>query len=227
MSYLPITLGIAGIGDAQSSNSPLKLDPALRQKVHDRDDDTCRCCGFRASKYQEILYINGNFNDRQIDNLATVCFFCQQAFYLDLAASMRSGVLIWLPEISQAELSHLMRAIYIGRIAQGPMADTARQAMTLLLSRREDAVNRLGSEDPGILATVMQDFLTPGIYKQRKAKLDGIRLLPLDKRIIREDNLEFNQFPQILAYWRSKNSPFYEQMPVNWVPIFQKMQDAA
>ena len=38
--------------------------------------------------------------------------------------------------------------------------------------------------------------------------LSGLRLLPIDRRVIRSDGFEFNQFPQALAFWRSADGPF-------------------
>jgi intracellular multiplication protein IcmJ len=50
-----------------------------------------------------------------------------------------------------------------------------------------------------------------------------LRLFPLDRRIIREADLEFNQFPQILAYWRSKDGPFGKLQPKQWVDIYARL----
>ena len=201
MGYLPIVLGIARSGNAQnfsagdgkSGSSDLK--PEIRGKVFERDGNSCACCGFQSTKYQDIIFKNGVQNDVRMDNLATGCIFCHQCFNLDLVNAMRSGVLIWLPEIDQATLHHMARAIYVARISQGPVANAARQALDVLLHRREEVRRRLGTDDPFILANVMRDYLTDRHYEARSAKLDGVRLFPLDRRIIREADLEFNQFP--------------------------------
>ena len=137
---------------------------------------------------------------------------------------MRSGILIWLPEIPQAELHHIARALYVARISQGPMADAARRALETLTKRREDVKSRLGTDDPYILASVLRDYISNGAYNNRAAKLDGIRLFPQDRRIIREADLEFNQFPQILAYWRSKDGPFGGKLPKNWVDVYRGLE---
>ena len=68
------------------------------------------------------------------------------------------------------------------------------------MKRREEVRARIGTDDPYILAMVMQDYLSNRHYHNRDKKIAGVRLFPLDRRIIKEADLEFNQFPQILAY---------------------------
>lgn len=230
---LKCTLGIArpigkaktiktGAGSSGSSSSD-KIPNELKQKIFTRDDHTCQSCGFVSQKYQEIHFLNSNKNDHREANLATVCIFCHQCFNLENVSSMRSGVLIWLPEMDQTRLNHIARAIYVARISQGPMADAARKSLDILMGRREEAKNRLGTDDPYILSEVLQDYLGDKHYHHRDKKLEGLRLFPLDRRIIKEADLEFNQFPQILAYWRSKNGPFGGKTPPQWISIYKKI----
>ena len=140
---------------------------------------------------------------------------------------MRSGVLIWLPEIEQSVLHHVARSIYVARIAQGPIADAARRSLDILMGRRAEVRNRLGTDDPHILASVLRDYISPKSYELREAKLEGIKIFPLDRRIIKESDLEFNQFPQILAYWRSKVGPFGGKIPKDWVNIYRDIKGKA
>jgi len=196
------------------------LTPELKQKIFERDDNICRCCGFQSKKYQDILFINGAESDMRPENMATTCIFCHQCFHLDKVSTMRSGVLIWLPEITQDALHHIARAIYVARISQGPIADSARRSLDLLMQRREEMRNRLGTDDPFILSAVLKDYISPKAYEARGAKLEGIRVFPLDRRIIKESDLEFNQFPQILAYWRSKDGPFGGKIPKEWINLY-------
>ena len=231
--YYPITLGIVRSANAQGISSggkagPHDLKPELRAKVFERDNNKCICCGFESRKYQDVLFKNGNPADHRLDNMATTCIFCHHCFNLDLVNSMRSGVLIWLPEIDQSTLHHIARAIYVARISQGPVANAARQALDTLLARREQVRARIGTDDPYILANVMRDYLGKSHYEMRQKKLEGVRLFPLDRRIIKEADLEFNQFPQILAYWRSKEGPFGGKLPVQWVDMLIDLRkDAA
>ncbi|MEA1938870.1 MAG: type IV secretion protein DotN [Pseudomonadota bacterium] len=198
-------------------------DTTFRTSIFERDEQTCCFCGFVSKKYQEILPLNGDVRDTNPDNLATACIFCHQCHELEKVGEMRAGVLIWLPEIDQASLHHIARAIYIARIARGPMADAARSALDALMNRRDEAKKRLGTDDPLMLASALKDFLEEGEYVARRDKLAGIRLMPLDRRIIKEGDMEFNQFPQILAYWRSKEGPFNGIMPATWPQLFDSL----
>ncbi|MGB4057389.1 MAG: type IV secretion protein DotN [Alphaproteobacteria bacterium] len=242
--FLPITLGVSrpiplkaaadtkgkksGAGSTGSvSPSDKKISPELKTRILERDSYGCRYCGFTARKYQEINFLNGNKRDLNEKNLVTACIFCQQCFLLDEVNVMRSGVLLWLPEIEQAQLSHMARAIYVARISQGPAADAARKSLDVLMARREEAKKRISTDNPYILATVLQDYLGGGHYEMRDKKLKGIRLFPLDRRIIKEADLEFNQFPQILAYWRSKDGPFGNKPPAQWLAIYKGLMDKA
>jgi intracellular multiplication protein IcmJ len=197
------------------------LTAELKHKVFEHDDHSCRFCGFKSMKYQQVHFKNGIETDMRPENMLTSCIFCHQCFRLDEVGGMRSGVLIWLPEIEQAQLHNMARAVYVARISQGPVADAARSILDVLIKRREGAKERLGTDDPSILSMVMADYISPKSYEARARKLDGIRLFPLDRRIIKESDLEFNQFPQILAYWRSKDGPFGGMQPKNWIELYR------
>lgn len=235
MSAYPITLSIAQKSrDAQipSAAAPTQggdfsLSSAIRQKILERDSHTCKLCGFKSQKYQDIHFIDGDTNNLQMDNMATACIYCHQCFDLEKVAQMRSGVLIWLPEIEQKDLNHIARAIYVARISQGSMAETAKKALETLMGRREEAKIRLKTDDPEILALVMRDFLGARHYAMRDKKLEGVRLFPLDRRIIKEGDLEFNQFPQILAYWRSKDGPFGGKVPNQWKNFYAQLNEVS
>ncbi|MCB9982880.1 MAG: type IV secretion protein DotN [Rhodospirillales bacterium] len=240
MDAFPITLGIArpsgpgssrkqgGAGNSGSSSAVgEKLPKDLKQKIFERDGHICQCCGFESKKYQEVLHKNMDITDRSEKNLITTCIFCHQCFHLDAVSTMKSGVLIWLPEIDQATLHHIARAVYIARISQGPVAEAARKSLDILMGRREEARKRIHTDDPFILASVLSDYLGPKHYEMRERKLEGLRLFPLDRRIIKEADLEFNQFPQILAYWRSKDGPFGGKTPPQWISIYQQLNQAA
>ena len=69
------------------------------------------------------------------------------------------------------------------------------------------STKNFGSDDPAKLADQLRHGGDRGSPSVADAVARGLRLFPLDRRIIQDLDLEFNQFPQILAYWRSKNGP--------------------
>ncbi len=224
MSLYPITLSIAQQSrGAQTDSETQKLAPEIRQQVLRRDDHTCQFCNFKSQKYQDVHFIDRDVSNLQMSNMVTACIFCHQCFDLEKVAEMGSGVLVWLPEIEQTDLHHMARALFVARISQGSMADTAKKTMELLMERREEVKTRIQTDDPQVLAMVMRDFLGDKQYALRDKKLDGIRLLPLDRRKIKEGELEFNQFPQILAYWRSKDGPFGKKVPNQWKNFYAQI----
>jgi intracellular multiplication protein IcmJ len=224
---IPITLGVARTAQGGGGGNAAPVPLAVKKEVLARDHNACRCCGFTAAKYQEVLHLNRDCADHRPDNLATVCIFCHQCFHLERVGPMQSGYLVWLPEIPQAQLHHIARAIYVARITQGdPISGTARKALELIAARKADARDRLGTDDPFALASVLADYLTPAQYKARAVKLRGLRLMPQDRRMVSEATLRFNQFPQILAYWRSKSGPFGALPPKAWGEVYHDVLGA-
>jgi len=225
MNYYPLTLGVPRLSWNKAAPLAQANPDEARAAIVARDDHTCQCCGFRAEKYQEVLHLNGNARDFSNDNVLTACIFCHQCFDLEQVSKMRSGMLIWLPEMAQADLHHMMRSLYLARTAQGGLADAARKVFDILYKRSEEAKKRLGSTDPGALAIVLRDFLTKKEYEQAQDNLDGIRLLPLDQRMVPdpEKGGEYNSFPSVLAHWRGRTGPYADMAPQQWATLFKEL----
>ena len=82
-------------------------------QVWKRDKNTCYYCGFQSQKFQEIHHLNDDHEDNSVDNLVTVCPLCHQNHHLDTVSNTNGGKIIWLPELSQQDLNHLCRAIFV------------------------------------------------------------------------------------------------------------------
>jgi intracellular multiplication protein IcmJ len=174
--------------------------------VHERDHYCCRCCGFRSLRYQQILNPGGNWRDP--DAILTACIFCQQCFLLDDVGDMRSGVLIAFPDIEQTELNRLAIELYVAKKSHRDR-NAAERCLNFLTTKLMPVVDQFGSADPKVVVTMLRET-NPEPLAQ---KLSGLRLLPQDRRILHEGDLEFNQFPQILAYWRSRVGPYPTDEP--------------
>lgn len=228
-STRPLVLSIRTafpLGMTSSSSAP--LPPAARSKVLARDDFTCVHCGFRAQKFQEVRSANpdGAARPNRADDWVTACHMCDQCQSLERVGMMGEGVLIWLPELPQTQLNHLVRALYIARSGDGETADAARRGLDALRGRRDEAKRRLGTDDPLVLATVFADNLSETEYQDRASKLQDIRLLSLDRRIQRTPTGEVDRFPDMVTYWKSREGPFGQTPPGNWRALLERLGTA-
>ena len=244
MTFLPLTLGIRKTTDAEGGVKKAPTATQLKDqstKTLKRDDYTCRFCGFRSTQYQRTIPFTVKGNDLPF---VTACTFCEQCVFLDRAGAMGSGQLIWLPEMTQIELNHLARSLYIARAklpesATDPkkadpeaevampndhshdMVAAANRAHTALMSRRSDAKRRLGSDDPMSLATIMHESLSDDDLKNLSGKLDGVRLMPLEKYLVRTARGDVNQFPKMVQFWRSEAGPYGKMPPDKWPELLR------
>ena len=224
MDLFPLTLGVRPTSDAgKTDTTHLK---SLAEKTLKRDNFTCRFCGFRAKQYQRVI----PYPKAGDPPFATACTFCEQCVSLERAGITGAGLLIWLPEIGQAELNHIVRAIYVARAAHDKddaIADLATRALDAITNRRAEAKKRLRSDDPLLLATIMHESLSDEERGQAVAKLEGVRLLPAEKHMVRTAKGDINHFPQIVHYWLSAEGPFAQYPVASWTEKFKNAAAAA
>jgi hypothetical protein len=103
------------------------------------------------------------------------------------------------------------------------MVPYATRALDALMLRRAEAKKRLGSDDPFVLATVLQENLTNGEYAHALPKLEGIRLLALDKHMVHGRHGDFDGFSQIIQFWRSPQGPFAHLPTDEWKQLLTKV----
>lgn len=168
----------------------------VRKSVLDRDDYSCRFCNFhvnptkKGASYQDVHHIDDDHSNNKEDNLVTACCLCHQCFHLGLAGAKRGGVLIYLPEISQADLHHLCRAIFVAIATNSKYSDNARSLFAALESRQMHIEEHLGrgASNPTFLGQAFMT-MTAEQYNDRMNALDGVRLLPYPDRF--QDQIEF------------------------------------
>ena len=214
----PISLGVSQTAGTERSISKLpQLDKKTAEKTFRRDDFTCRFCGFRSEHYQRIV----PYEKAGDPPFATACGFCEQSIMLDRTALSGAAILIWLPEFSQAELNHIVRAIYVAKASEGSLVPVAQRTLDALMARRSEAKKRIGTDEPLLLATVMHEALAKEDFSTISHKLDGFRLLSLDRHLVRTAKGESNQFREMVKYWCSPEGP-YANLPVDkWSELFK------
>lgn len=218
-----MSLGVRLASDADERTGSSSRSQDLTEKVMRRDDYACRFCGFRSLKTQRIMPCKAAGDPPY----ATVCAFCEQCMSLERTGISGAGQLIWLPEIPQPELNHLVRAIYASADAPYPVNELSKRARDALTVRRAEAKKRLGSDDPMLLATILRENLNDNERKGAAAKLEGIRLMPGDKYLIRTAKGDVNIFPQMVKYWLSSEGPYANMPTEKWPELFRAALEAA
>lgn len=183
MNLLPISLSVKRGKFRADSPHPAASDAVYRQarvKALNRDDFTCRFCGFKHEK-NEVHHANDNHEDHSDANLITSCVLCHMCHHLGFAGSQNRGKLIYLPDagIDQAGLNQLVRMLWIAEhMSKGDLKNTA----TSLLSRLERAdiaaAALLGSSSPSQMGHFMAE-LSEEDYLKRGQVLNGMYLFPL------------------------------------------------
>lgn len=197
----------------------LEIPDQLKKAVLHRDLDCCRFCGFRAKKYQRVL-ARGN-RKFDLENMRTSCPFCAQVVTVEKVIQMRSGTLIDAPDITQADLNALATVIYVARISSGESAEKARELLQMILDLQVMENEPGGGQGSTLLLNRLVGAETANEIGIAEERLRKFRLFALDRRVIEESDIQFNQFPQILAFWRSKdNGPFGKTLPTSWDPDF-------
>ncbi len=195
----------------------------IREQALARDKNSCQYCGFTCSKYQEIHHLNDDHSDNRLENLITTCPFCHMCFHIGLAGQYGEGRLIFLPEIEQKDLNHLVRImVFAEYMANDGSVDKAKQASSKAADaisksirakflEREAAAERLiGTSDPSELANILLG-LPDDVYAEREERLLGIRLLPMGKKMSDgEDKMKLH----VEAWLRQ--GPFAGAVPNTW-----------
>jgi intracellular multiplication protein IcmJ len=205
----------------------------VRQKALSRDDYTCVCCGFKTGKWQEVHHVNDDHSDNRLENLVTVCSYCHMCQHIGLAGRNNEAVLVWLPEIPQDQIHHLVRTIQVAhswaesttqgrnvkmdtiRAAQ-KIAEGADKLMAALRAREDQAEARLQTSDLLELANIMA-AMPDDMYARRGEFLHGMRMLPLGVRMDGATDV----MKQISASWLEPGGPYVNLKPTSWLNMMK------
>ena len=157
-----------------------------KNKVLNRDRFTCHFCGFQARKYEEVINLDGNYDNNNLDNIVTVCCFCTQCFFLESVGSggYGGGTVIYLPEISQPDLNSFCHVVFCA-IANGTNYKASGQAIYQSLRTRSQAVEEKfgeGTSEPAVLGQLILDHQFNYQDKSCATLLKDLRLLPSQTR---------------------------------------------
>ena len=203
-----------------------------RKKAFIRDNYVCQCCDFHDKSNQQLHYLDNDFSNINLDNLVTICPLCSQTFRINDLSRRKSSILIWLPEISQANLNNLIRAMLIVKYQNStellamPVKDTEsidsslhlamEEIITLFQFRIGKAKTKIRTNDPYILARALLS-LPKTDYELRDQFLTALRILPSEVL-----TPTCNPATKIIVdSWFSKTGPFFGLMPATWQNLYQ------
>ena len=161
-----------------------KADPrfeSYEQKVFQRDRYTCQFCGFQARLFQEIVNIDGNYANNKLPNLVTACCFCSQCFFLESVGvgGYGGGTLVYLPELSQAELNSLCHVLFCAITNDTGYKNSAQTIYRSFKFRSQLVEEKFGegTSDPSIFGHLLID--SGPVNDENLVKIfKDIRLLP-------------------------------------------------
>lgn len=206
MKLLPISL-VAKRGNWQRFRSRMrnKNFQKLNNEALTKDDYICQYCGFRSEKFQVVVNRNHDYSPNQSrgDNLATACIFCAQCFFLDGIGSDKNmgGHLVYLPEISQADLSNFCRVLFASMLRDAPYKGKL-QTTYLSLKDREKVIDEVFGPESSNPHTFGQAMIDSSLTKEQLQHpiLAQIRLLPDRKYFTTE-----------IEYWKKT---VFDQIPL-------------
>lgn len=171
--------------DAWNYYSERQTDPVFakfEKTVLERDAYRCVFCDFSASSGMMVINLDHDYTNNKLSNLATACPFCQQCLFLEAAGHFQpgGGTIVYLPEISQAQLNALSHVLYAS-IVNGSMhaksSDSYIQSIKLRASIVEKKFGK-NMSSPSFLGQMLIDTPAPDIEQRRISILRDLRLLP-------------------------------------------------
>lgn len=164
--------------------SARKVDERFKsyeQKVFQRDRYTCQFCGFQARLFQEVVNLDNNYTNNKLTNLVTACCFCAQCFFIESVGvgGYGGGTLIYLPELTQAELNSLCHVLFCAITNDTGYKSSAQNIYRGFKFRSQLVEEKFGegTSDPAIFGQLMIDAGVDD-EERRSQIFKNIRLLP-------------------------------------------------
>lgn len=155
----------------------------VRKSILEAYDYTCGFCGHRAEKYQEVHHLDDDHKNNQPGNLVCACPLCHQVFHVGLAGMRDGADIVYVPEMSQAEINQLVLVLWLvtetdesrfkdqqERLYFSRLAGRAKTIQGILENRRgtvqlklKEALKDKGFP-PELLARVKISHITPSLF---------------------------------------------------------------
>lgn len=184
----------------------------IRAEILKRDDYRCVYCGFSASKYQEVHHLDGDHDNNIPENLVTACSFCHATQHVGLCGKEGRGLLIWLPEMSQAALNHAVRWLELGPYSKPDVAshiNAPKESLQKFLEYRiKVCAEKFGSSDPSSLADHLLNLTDEQYEQDVSIRLSPVRLYPVISKYSSEQKDAWIEQLSILIPDSGKVTPY-------------------
>lgn len=154
---------------------------AAQSKVFERDSYTCQFCGFQAREFQEVVNVDGNYANNKLSNMVTACCFCSQCLFLQSVGidELGGGQLIYMPEVSQGDLSSFCHVLFCAMDNSTGYQDSAQSIYRSLKFRSQIIENKFGSgtSNPNVMGQIIIEQQDQDKTKAMSI-LKDLRLLP-------------------------------------------------
>lgn len=164
----------------------------FEEKVLKRDNYTCSYCTFKANKHMTVINNDCDYRNNSLDNLVTACPFCAQAHFLPFIGKVPStgGVLIHMPDITQADLNALCHVLFCVIQHQAKYHNNAEKIYKSLKLRSKLIDDCWGNSlsDPAHFAQMLIDTPLDKIKSVQSQLIQNIRILPRFKAFSNEIN---------------------------------------
>ena len=181
--------------DAERHNDVYR---AIAPKALAEHQYTCQFCELQCRGAIEVHHIDGRHENNDRSNLVPACRMCHLAHHIGFVGAMNAGLLVYLPELSQAALNTVQRTLWVGTQSKiSVIADRCQTKMSHLHYGMIEAKKRLGTGSLTQLAIKLA-ALSDADYARREVFLDGIRLIYLPAKM--QDDMAkwigvYDQFP--------------------------------
>lgn len=155
----------------------------MRDVIGKRDNFSCRYCGFKSAKYQEVHHLNGDHRNHEPNNLMTVCNLCHQVHHLGMAGMRDAGFIAAIPELTQTEVNTFVRAMFVAQIVGDQNTKDRLTGLYALLRSRSDALKtafNLDISSPLLFAEVL-GVCDEEMYAARATVFSKLRLVPTEE----------------------------------------------
>jgi intracellular multiplication protein IcmJ len=154
----------------------------VQKRVLERDAYTCQYCAFQAREYQEVINLDANYTNNKLSNLATACCFCSQCLFIQSVGldEMGGGQLIYMPEMSQADLNSFCHVLFCAMDNNTGYQDSSQAIYRSFKFRSQLVENQFGSgtSNPNVMGQIIIESQALSPDKKIINNLTDMRLLP-------------------------------------------------